>query len=146
MSTKMFTNISKKCLKIFQKNVSNYFKKFQKYIKKFQKKFKKFQKKFKKISKKYFEKIQKNISKKRRRRFWMTKNHFNGKKSIFQVFLGYAVKNSKNFPDQDHTVANLLRSGITDFRDVPRFSSYLTRYTHINIYIYIYLLYKRKSI
>ena len=60
----------------------------------------------------------------------MTKNHFNGKKSIFQVFLGYAVKNSKKFPDQDHTVENLLRSGITDFRDVPRFSSYLTRYTH----------------
>ena len=70
----------------------------------------------------------------------MTKNHFNGKKSIFQVFLGYAVKNSKNFPDQEHTVANLLRSGIKYFRDVPRFSSYLTRYTHINIYIYIYIL------
>ena len=68
----------------------------------------------------------------------MTKNHFNGKKSIFQVFLGYAVTNSKNFPDQDHTVANLLRSGIKYFRDVPRFSSYLTRYTHTHIYIYIY--------
>ena len=67
----------------------------------------------------------------------MTKNHFNGKKSIFQVFLGYAVKNSKKFPDQDHhTVENLLRSGNTDFRDVPRFSSYLTRYTHTHIYIY----------
>ena len=52
----------------------------------------------------------------------MTKNHFNGKKSIFQVFLGYAIKYSKNFPDQDHTVENLLRAGITDFRDVPRFS------------------------
>ena len=59
----------------------------------------------------------------------MTKNHFNGKKSIFQVFLGYTVKNSKKFPD--HTVENLFRSGITDFRDIPRFSSYLTRYTHI---------------
>ena len=74
----------------------------------------------------------------------MTKNHFNGKKSIFQVFLGYAVTNSKNFPDQDHTVANLLRSGIKYFRDVLRFSSYLTRYTHththIYIYIYIYIL------
>ena len=69
----------------------------------------------------------------------MTKNHFNGKKSIFQVFLGYAVKNSKNFPDQDHTVANLLRSGIKYFRDVPRFSSYLTRYTHTHTYIYIYI-------
>ena len=69
----------------------------------------------------------------------MTKNDFNGKKSIFQVFLGYAVKNSKNFPDQDHTVANLLRSGIKYFRDVPRFSSYLTRYTHTYIYIYIYI-------
>ena len=68
----------------------------------------------------------------------MTKNHFNGKKSIFQVFLGYAVKNSKNFPDQDHTVANLLRSGIKYFRDVPRFSSYLTRYTHTHTHIYIY--------
>ena len=45
----------------------------------------------------------------------MTKNHFNGKKSIFQVFLGYAVTNSKNVPDQDHTVANLLRSGINLF-------------------------------
>ena len=70
----------------------------------------------------------------------MTKNHFNGKKSIFQVFLGYTVKNSKNFPDQDHTVANLLRSGIKYFRDVPRFSSYLTRYTHTHIYIYIYYI------
>ena len=59
----------------------------------------------------------------------MTKNHFNGKKSIFRVFLRYAVTNSKNFPDQDHTFENLLRSGITDFRDVPRYSSYLTRYT-----------------
>ena len=75
----------------------------------------------------------------------MTKNNFNGKKSkkFFKiwVFLGYAVKNSKKCPDQDHTVANLLRSGITnlyDFRDVPRFSSYLTRYTHTyNIYIFI---------
>ena len=75
----------------------------------------------------------------RRRRFWTTKNHFNGKKSIFQVFLGYAVLNSKNFPDQDHTVANLLRSGIKYFRDVPRFSSYLTRYTHTHTYIYIYI-------
>ena len=63
----------------------------------------------------------------------MTKNHFNGKKSIFKVFLGYAVTNSKNFPDQDHTVANLLRSAITDFPDVPRFLSYVTRYTYIYI-------------
>ena len=70
----------------------------------------------------------------------MTKNHFNGKKSIFQVFLGYAVKISKKFPDQDHTVENLLRSGITDFRDVPRFSSYLTRYTHTHTHTYIYIL------
>ena len=70
----------------------------------------------------------------RPRRFWMTKNHYNGKKSFFHVFLGYAVKNSKNCPDQDHTVANLLRSDIKYFRDVPRFSSYITRYTHINIY------------
>ena len=70
----------------------------------------------------------------------MTKNHFNGKKSIFQVFLGYAVKYSKNFPDQDHTVANLLRSGIKYFRDVPRFSSYLTRYTHTHTHIYIYYI------
>ena len=105
---------------------------FQKYFKKFQK----FPKISKKIQKNTSKKCKKNISKKRRRRFWMTKNHFNGKKSIFQVFLGYAVKISKKFPDQDHTVAILLRSGIKYFRDVPRFSSYLTRYTHINIYIY----------
>ena len=67
----------------------------------------------------------------------MTKNHFNGKKSIFRVFLGYTVKNSKNCPDQDHTFENLARSGITDFCDVPRFSSYLTRYTHTHTHIYI---------
>ena len=130
--------------RIFQKNIK-IFKNFQNISKKFQnilkisKNFKNFQKKnSKKFQKNSSIKCKKNISKKRRRRFWMTKNHFNGKKSIFQVFLGYAVKNSKNFPDQDHTVANLLRSGIKYFRDVPRFSSYLTRYTHINIYIYIY--------
>ena len=103
---------------------------FQKYFNKFQK----FPKISKKIQKNTSKKCKKNISKKRHRRFWMTKNHFNGKKSIFQVFLGYAVKISKKFPDQDHTVANLLRSGIKYFSDVPR--SYLTRYTHINIYIY----------
>ena len=96
---------------------------FQKYFKKFQK--------FPKITKK----IQKNTLKKCKK--IISKNHFNGKKSIFQVFLGYAVKISKKFPDQDHTVAILLRSGIKYFRDEPRFSSYLTRYTHINIYIYI---------
>ena len=57
---------------------------FQKYFKKFPK--------FPKISKKnQTKKCKKNISKMRRRRFWTTKNHFNGKKSIFQVFLGYAV-------------------------------------------------------
>ena len=130
--------------RIFQKNIK-IFKNFQNISKKFQnilkisKNLKNFQKKnSKKFQKNSSIKCKKNISKKRRRRFWMTKNHFNGKKSIFQVFLGYAVKNSKNFPDQDHTVANLLRSGIKYFRDVPRFSSYLTRYTHINIYIYIY--------
>ena len=113
--------------KIFQK----YFKKFPKYPKISKKNQKKFKKIVRKNVKKYF--------KKRRRRFWMTKNHFNGKKSIFQVFLGYAVTNSKNFPDQDHTVANLLRSGIKYFRDVPRFSSYLTRYTHTHTHIYIYI-------
>ena len=107
---------------------------FQKYFKKFPK----FPKISKKIQKNSSKKCKKNISKKRRRRFWMTKNHLNGKKSIFQVFLGYAVKNSKNFPDRDHTVANLLRSGIKYFRDVPRFSSYLTRYTHTHTHIYIY--------
>ena len=57
----------------------------------FQKYFKKFQKKIKKIQKNSSKKCKKNISKMRRRRFWTTKNHFNGKKSIFQVFLGYAV-------------------------------------------------------
>ena len=128
----MFKNISKN-FKNISKNVKNISKIFQK-ISKISKNFKKKSKKIKKNSSK---KCKKNISKKRRRRFWMTKNHFNGKKSIFQVFLGYAVTNSKNFPDQDHTVANLLRSGIKYLRDVPRFSSYLTRYTHINIYIYI---------
>ena len=61
---------------------------FQKYFKKFQK-FPKISKIFQKNT---LKKCKKNISKKRRRRFWMTKNHFNGKKSIFQVFLGYAVK------------------------------------------------------
>ena len=125
----MFKNIFQKISKIFQQ-ISKI---FQKYFKKFQK----FPKISKKIQKNTSKKCKKNISKKRRRRFWMTKNHFNGKKSIFQVFLGYAVKISKKFPDQDHIVANLLRSGIKYFRDVPRFSSYLTRYTHINIYIYI---------
>ena len=127
----MFKNISKN-FKNISKNVKNISKIFQK-ISKISKNFKK---KSKKIQKNSSKKCKKNIIKKRRRRFWMTKNHFNGKKSIFQVFLGYAVKNSKNFPDQDHTVANLLRSGIKYFLDVPRFSSYLTRYTHINIYIY----------
>ena len=112
---------------------------FQKYFKKFLKFPKISKKKSKKIQKNSSKKCKKNISKKRRRRFWMTKNHFNGKKAIFQVFLGYAVKNSKNFPDQDHTVANLLRSGIKYFRDVPRFSSYLTRYTHTHTHIYIYI-------
>ena len=68
----------------------------------------------------------------------MTKNHFNGKKSIFQVFLGYAVKYSKKFPDQDHTVANLLRSGIKYFRDVPG-SRVTSPDTHTHIYIYIYI-------
>ena len=57
----------------------------------FQKYFKKFPKISKKNQKNTSKKFQKNISKKRGRRFWMTKNHFNGKKSIFQVFLGYAV-------------------------------------------------------
>ena len=121
-----------KIIQKISKNVKNISKIFQK-ISKISKNFKK---KSKKIQKNTSKKCKKNISKKRRRRFWMTKNHFNGKKSIFQVFLGYAVKNSKNFPDQDHTVANLLRSGIKYFRDVPRFSSYLTRYTHTHIYIY----------
>ena len=111
---------------------------FQKYFKKFPKFPKISKKKSKKIQKNSSKKCKKNISKMRRRRFWTTKNHFNGKKSIFQVFLGYAVYNSKNFPDQDHTVANLLRSGIKYFRDVPRFSSYLTRYTHTHTHIYIY--------
>ena len=121
--------------KIFQK-ISKIFQKISKIFQKYFKKFQKFPKISKKIQKNTSKKCKKNISKKRRRRIWMTKNHFNGKKSIFQVFLGYAVKISKKFPDQDHTVANLLRSGIKYFRDVPRFSSYLTRYTHINIYIY----------
>ena len=43
------------------------------------------------------EKCYKNILKKRRRRFYMTKNHFNNKKSILQVFLGL------DFQDQYHT-------------------------------------------
>ena len=47
----------------------------------------------------------------------MTKNNCNGKKSIFWVFLGYAVTNSKKFPEQNNTGENLLRSVITDFRD-----------------------------
>ena len=64
---------------------------FQKYFNKFQKFPKITKKKSKKILKNTSKKCKKNISKKRRRRFWMTKNHFNGKKSIFQVFLGYAV-------------------------------------------------------
>ena len=60
---------------------------FQKYFKKFPK----FPKISKKNQKNSSKKCKKNISKMRRRRFWTTKNHFNGKKSIFQVFLGYAV-------------------------------------------------------
>ena len=59
---------------------------FQKYFKNISKISKNFKKKSKKIQKNSSIKCKKNISKKRRRRFWMTKNHFNGKKSIFQVF------------------------------------------------------------
>ena len=121
----MFKNISKNF-----KNISKNFKNISKIFQKISKISKNLKKKSKKIQKNSSKKCKKNISKMRRRRFWMTKNHFNGKKSIFQVFLVYAVKYSKNFPDQDHTVANLLRSDIKYFRDVPQFSSYLTRYIY----------------
>ena len=56
MSTKMFTNISKKCFKIFQKNlikISKIFQKFQKNLIKISKKFQKISK----IFKKYIEKM-----------------------------------------------------------------------------------------
>ena len=63
----------------------------------------------------------------------MTKNHCNDKKSIFRVFLGYEVNNSKNVRDQDHADENLLRSGITDFTPVLELAHQI--HTHSHIYI-----------
>ena len=77
----MFKNILKNCLQILLKmlknistNISKISKKFHKYFKQFQKISKIFQKFSKQILTKYFEKI-----------------------TIFRIFLGYAVKNFKNF-------------------------------------------------
>ena len=110
--------------KIFQK----YFKKFPK----FPKISKKNQKKFKKIVRKNVKKI---FQKCDAEDFGRQKIILMAKSQFFRFFWGTRYKIQKIF-------RTLLRSGIKYFRDVPRFSSYLTRYTHT----YIYLLYKRKSI